>query len=274
MDILSAREMFYNDGLLVLDGLLQKAVIEEVNRSILKTFNDNLNHIGENAEGDIQSSVKALFKIDYDRYVSCVTSLYRKYSIQKVVLSDAIINAIKNIFLWDEIYLPGGTAVHVVSDSIRTKGRYMGNQPHQDFPSVQGSLDGMIIWIPLMRIDGNGYPLEIIKGSHNSGLYPTYGNGINPDGEILAEHIVDEDFHPVFCEPGDVVLMSNFTIHRTGQYGNSDIRMACSTRVDNGAEKTFIDRGYPSAYKRVVERKPMHDIIDIEYRLKKAPRGF
>jgi ectoine hydroxylase-related dioxygenase (phytanoyl-CoA dioxygenase family) len=265
MDIPKVRKSFDKNGFVVLEGLLSHSDVETVKQSILKAFNDSLECIGHKKQVDIQLSVKELFSTDYDRYVNVVTSLYRKLSVQNLVLNDLIISTIKNIFNWDEIYLAGGTSVHVVSDSIRTKGRYMGIQPHQDFPSVQGSLDGMIIWIPLMKVDENSYPMEVIKGSHNSGVYPAYEDGVNPDWEIKPEYLINETFHPVHCNPGDVVLMSNFAIHRTGQYGNDDIRVACSTRVDNGNEKTFVFRSFPSAYKRVVERRQLHKIEGTEF---------
>jgi ectoine hydroxylase-related dioxygenase (phytanoyl-CoA dioxygenase family) len=270
MDVLNARKFFQENGFVKLDGLLEQSAVDEVNLSILKAFNDNLMYVGEKKEADIQAAIKTLFSQDYDRYVGVVTSLYRKYSVQKIVLSDPIIKAIKEIFCWDEIYVSGGTAVHVVSDSTRTEGRYMGIQPHQDFPSVQGSLDGMVIWLPLMHIDEKNYPLEVIKGSHKSGIYPAYEDDVNPDWEIKPEFISNREFYKVSCDPRDVIFMSNFTVRRTGQHGNKDIRIACSTRVDNGDEKTFIARSYPSAYKRVVERKPMHEIKEIQYKSNKS----
>ena len=60
---------------------------------------------------------------------------------------------------------------------------------------------------------------------------------------------------------GDVVFMSNFMIHRSGQKGFAEnVRIACSTRFDNGTENTFVDRCYPSAYTRNVIREQFHNI--------------
>ena len=40
---------------------------------------------------------------------------------------------------------------------------------------------------------------------------------------------------------------------------NKNVRIACSTRFDNGYEKNFIDRCYPTAYTRGVERSMEND---------------
>ena len=60
---------------------------------------------------------------------------------------------------------------------------------------------------------------------------------------------------PAICEVGDVIFMSNFTVHRSSKKGDNRLRMACSTRYDNANEEAFIERCYPSAYIRSVERK-------------------
>ncbi|QTN30431.1 phytanoyl-CoA dioxygenase family protein [Rhodoferax sp. AJA081-3] len=38
--------------------------------------------------------------------------------------------------------------------------------PHQDYWSVQGSLDGVVVWMPLVDVDKENFPLEVIPQSH------------------------------------------------------------------------------------------------------------
>ena len=44
---------------------------------------------------------------------------------------------------------------------------------HQDWRSMQGSLNSAVVWIPLIDIDSNLGALEVIPGSHMKGLLPT-----------------------------------------------------------------------------------------------------
>jgi hypothetical protein len=50
-------------------------------------------------------------------------------------------------------------------------------------------------------------------------------------------------------EPGDVVAFSSFTVHRTGETGDGQVRIAFSTRYNNAEEPTYVENGYPTPYK-------------------------
>lgn len=133
---------------------------------------------------------------------------------------------------------------------------------YQDFPSVQGSLDGFVIWIPLVDIDENRFPLEVILGSHKNGILPSFENN-GSAWEVKPECYEESDFIPAVCEVGDVVFMSNLTVHRSSQKGDDRLRLARSTRYDNTDEKSFIQRCYPSAYIRSVSREQHNRNIDV-----------
>ena len=140
------------------------------------------------------------------------------------------------------------------ANSLKIPNGYFGLEAHQDFPSVQGSLDGFVVWVPLVDIDVNRYPLEVIPCSHKNGILPSSENS-SASWEIKPECYQEADFVPAICEVGDVIFMSNFTVHRSSKKGDNRLRMACSTRYDNANEEAFIERCYPSAYIRSVERK-------------------
>jgi len=138
--------------------------------------------------------------------------------------------------------------LHVMSDELRIPNGYNGTAPHQDWSSMQGSLDAVTIWVPLTETKNN-FPLEAIRGSHKAGLLDGEFNG-----SVLEVAVDAGDFVAIDCEPGDVVFMSSFLVHRTGA-GSDGLRIAASMRFDNAAEPTFIERGYPCAQKRVVDRE-------------------
>lgn len=138
--------------------------------------------------------------------------------------------------------------LHVMSPDLRIPDGYYGTAAHQDWPSVQGSLDMVTIWIAITDAEVGNFPLEVIPGSHLGGLREG-----KPNGSVLEIECDDKDFVPIECKAGDVVFMSGFLIHRTGH--GTGFRVAVSQRFDNAAEPTFIERGYPCAQKRVVDRE-------------------
>lgn len=137
---------------------------------------------------------------------------------------------------------------HVMCDSLRVPGWYYGTSAHQDWASMQGSLRSITLWSPYNLVKDN-FPLEVIPGSHLQGLLSG-----EFDGSVLAVEGDESKFISVECEPGDVVFLSSFIVHRTGK-GGDGLRVAASMRIDDGSEPLFQERGYPCAQKRVVDRE-------------------
>lgn len=109
-------------------------------------------------------------------------------------------------------------------------------------------------WIPLTDVDRDGWPVEVIAGSHRMGLITDVDQTRN-GWEIRPEALGDADWLPVEAAVGDVVFLSMFTVHRSRREGDpARLRLALSTRFDNAAEPTFVGRAYPTAYQRTVHR--------------------
>ena len=244
---------YVENGFYVAKSLVSKEVVDETIVSIKKHFDNQLIYLNQEIPNDIYDSMKLLHKVDIERYKKTAGSLWRKMSLYNLLHHENIQNFVKENFGWNDIVIPGGQVVHIQADSLKIPNGYFGLVAHQDFPSVQGSLDGFVVWIPLVDIDVNRYPLEVIPGSHKNGVLPSIENN-SSSWEIKPECYNEADFIPAVCEVGDVIFMSNFTVHRSSQNGDDRLRLACSTRYDNADEETFADRCYPSAYIRTVQR--------------------
>lgn len=255
--IVEALEQFKKNGFYIARDLLDSTDDVSVAREgIYKTFRDQLVYLGAEAYGDdILEVMQQLFKRDIDRYKKVIGSLWRKLEIFTLMNHSKIIEVLKDQFGWQDIFLPGGQVVHIMAKELEIPDGYFGFVPHQDFPSVQGSLDGVIVWLPLVDVDRDNYPLEVIPCSHFEGVLPAREHG-NATWETDTSRYSDEDYVPIEVNVGDVVFMSLFTIHRTSTKGKTGrLRLAASTRFDNADEKTFIERCYPTAYTRNVRRE-------------------
>lgn len=250
----------YNkNGFYIAKSLVSEELINETVDSIKRHFDNQLKFLNQDIPNNIYDSLKLLYRIDIERYKKVIASLWRKMSFYELLHHKNIQNFIKINFGWSDIVVSGGQVVHIQADSLRIPNGYFGLGVHQDFPSVQGSLDGFVVWIPLVNIDKNRYPLEVIPRSHKNGILPSFENN-NSSWEVKPEFYNEMDFIPVVCEIGDVIFMSNFTVHRSSQNGDDRLRLACSTRYDNTDEQTFIERCYPSAYLRSVYREQIFKI--------------
>jgi len=254
---MTISEQYKQDGYYIAKRLLSTDCINGILENLKNTFDDQLETLGSQSQKDIYSSMKLLHKTDVEKYKKTAGSLWRKLSIYNLLHHNHIQNFVLDNFGWKDIVIPGGQVVLIMADSLKIPGGYFGFQPHQDYPSVQGSKDGFVVWIPLVDIDKNRYPLELIPGSHTKGILPSYEH--NEAGWVVKPECYNEqDFIPVECQIGDVIFLSNFTVHRSSITGDDRLRLACSTRYDNADESTFIKRCYPTAYMRTVHRALLH----------------
>jgi ectoine hydroxylase-related dioxygenase (phytanoyl-CoA dioxygenase family) len=110
---------------------------------------------------------------------------------------------------------------------------------------MQGSLDSVVVWVPLVRIDRALGALEVLPGSHKAGLRPaemTDGYG------LIAAPIDASAFVPVEVAKGDALVFSTFLVHQSGFNTADAIRWSCHFRYNNLREPTFIERGLPHPY--------------------------
>ncbi|TKT72900.1 phytanoyl-CoA dioxygenase family protein [Afipia massiliensis] len=244
------------NGFFVAKGLLEEKSVQRLMQSMQKTVTDQLRALSASAEEDgLFPALKALHRIDIQRYKKVVGALWRKEEAFKLAHDKNITDFLREKFGWHDIFLPGGQVALIMSDELKIPNGYFGFVTHQDFPSVQGSLDGVVVWFPLVNVDRSNFPLEVIPQSHRLGLLPTIKHG-ESTWEVNPDAYNQEEFVPIEVDVGDVIFMSVFTIHRSSINGAPGrFRLAMSTRFDNGDEPTFVDRVYPTAYTRSVQRE-------------------
>jgi ectoine hydroxylase-related dioxygenase (phytanoyl-CoA dioxygenase family) len=124
---------------------------------------------------------------------------------------------------------------------------------HQDWRSMQGSLNSVVIWIPLVDIKKELGALEILPKSHLDGLRTDHvenGFGMVSLSEEEKERIISVEINA-----GDVLLFSSFLIHQSGNNITNKPRWSCHFRYNDLDESTFIQRkfAHPYIYKPIEE---------------------
>lgn len=248
-------ETLRRDGFCIARGLLPEADVTATLESVHRTIRDQLREVGATAAGDdLHGALRALHAADIERYKRVLGALWRKADVSGLMRHPALFGFLKRAFGWTDVFLPGGEVALLMAADLKIPGGYFGLGAHQDFPSVQGSLDGVVAWIPLTDVDRDGWPVEVIAGSHRRGLITDVDETRN-GWEIRPEALGEAAWLPVEAKAGDVVFLSVFTVHRSRREGDpARLRLALSTRFDNGAEPTFVGRAYPTAYQRTVHR--------------------
>lgn len=244
-----------NKGYAVIPRLIPVELVNQAINSIKISLDFLLSSLGLKVGRSLEESMEILYRSDIEKYKNFCSVIWRKIEISDICNHLNIRDFICKNFGWENIFLPGGQVFHIMSKKLEIPNGYFGFSAHQDWNSVKGSLDGLVVWIPLVDIDSNKYPLEILRGSNRRGLFePKVPSNESQSWEIELSDEDEKNFESIEVKAGDVVLMTYFTVHRSKKHGGDTLRLACSTRYDNGGEKTFIERCYPSAYVRSVQR--------------------
>jgi len=264
-------EAYRREGFAVLKDVIPRKRVDAVLSEIGDIFRPILRHHaidGAEAKGQhFEAALVSLFSQYMPEYLAAAKATQSSPALHAMGASEPIIDIVRAFGIAQPL-IAVRPVTHILSETLKVPGGYHRTPPHQDWRSVQGSLDAIVVWLPLVSVDRGFGALEVIPGSHLSGLLPTRRD---PFGNVIDEVDIDlNGFIPVEVEPGDAVVFSMFTVHRTGAEQRAGIRWAISLRYNNAAAPDFADHGYPNPF----VYKSQDDLLFDEFPSPEAVRGI
>lgn len=138
---------------------------------------------------------------------------------------------------------------------------------HQEYPAQLRSLDGIVLWSPLVPMTREMGPVRICVGSQRDGLRPvTRFDPRNPTkqgayGLTLAneETLVRgyEQIEPLSM-PGDLIIMDFLTLHESGANRSDRSRWSMQFRYFNFLEPTGRSHGWRGSFAAGVDFASVH----------------
>jgi ectoine hydroxylase-related dioxygenase (phytanoyl-CoA dioxygenase family) len=248
-------EFYKRNGYCLLKGVIPSNLSTELLNDIHRLFSLQLNRFKQVTEGErinsLSQDMKLLLERDVQAYLAAARRSAKLVKLHQYLTHPSILNIVE--YLNFEVpTIVSEPVLHISSDELVIPNGYNGFETHQDWPSIQGSLDCIVVWTPLVDINKINFPLQVLPGSHLNGLYA--GKISENLFEIDSKLYDAGDYISIEASAGDVVIMSSWTLHRTGIEQSKGFRISCSTRYDNSGEPTFIERNFPCAYQRTVNR--------------------
>lgn len=252
------RRELDRDGYVVLRGALPTDRIEsqlDECRDVLRRQIRRHGITGAESDGaEFDAALAGLFRVSMQSYLAAARLTQYLPSLHGMGAGGTVLEIVRSFGL-DRPVISTRPVVHIISDDLVVPDGYHRTPAHQDWRSVQGSLDALVAWVPFVSVAPGHDTLEVVPGSHKKGLLPTvshaFGNAVAPGT------YGDADFVPLSAAPGDVVVFSMFLVHRTGAGGGRGVRWAASFRYNNLDEPSFIDRDFPNPY----IYKPRDDLL-------------
>jgi len=113
---------------------------------------------------------------------------------------------------------------------------------HQDWPSMEASMNSLVVWVPLVDVNKDNGSIIIYPGSHKKGVLPFKSVGGFANVEYEGTSIQPE------LNVGDICIFSTLLVHKSGDILDDSIRWSCHFRFTDMLCPDFIQRGYPSPY--------------------------
>ena len=259
-------DFFKKNGYFLLEDFLPKDAVNTVLREAKTIFLRQViekgytakSNLDELTEAEFNSFMYRLFEEDVECIVNCGKQAQHLISLHALSLDAKIVELLHQIGMKAPV-ISTRPVLFFNHPKLAKQKVYHTVEAHQDWRSMQGSLNSVVIWIPLINIDKSLGALEILPGSHLDGLrtdHIDHGFGMvalteKETGELLSVEV----------KAGDALLFSSFLIHQSGDNVTESPRWSCHFRYNDLEDPTFIQRKYAHAYLY----KPMEELITKDF---------
>ena len=244
------NDFFRKEGYAVAKGALDKKVVQELKlemEEVFRAYADDIN-------SPIDQLLIKIFSSDIEGFIGCANACQHLLSLSELSSSKQIQEVLSEI---GGIKKPVINTRPLVFFSCKNTAKSKVNwkiDPHQDWPSTQGSLNGVTCWLPLTDLSKGLGPLHVFPKSHLKG----FREHVEVDGVPVLKQC-DSESVEISLEVGDVLIFSYFTIHKSGENIFSDkIRWSTHFRYDDALEPSFIERKFPRYRKDIRIEGTLH----------------
>lgn len=145
---------------------------------------------------------------------------------------------------------------------------------HQEYPTQLWSLDGIVFWTPLVKVERDTGPMDLCPGSHKGGPLPvTLYDKRNPQKSAAyaitidqeEKHLASFDKVAPLSEPGDLFLMDFCTLHASGANVGKRSRWTMQLRYFNYRDPNAVRIGWRGSFANGPDLlKQMHPELVVE----------
>jgi phytanoyl-CoA hydroxylase len=255
------REHYLGEGYVVVKGAIDTAILDSINQEIAELFAIQLRRLGLTVDaGDSREVFKnnavRLMRADVPAYISTARLTQSLPSVNRLLICDTIIELARELGVEMPV-ISTRASIHFMTGDLKIPNGYHRSPAHQDWRSMQGSLDSIVYWMPTTLVSARSNPIEFVPRSHLFGLLDTVEHIQTPT--VSDPRISDDKYIPIPVDPGDIIFFSSFMVHRTSEDDDGLVRIALSGRFNNAKEKTYVAHGYPTPYKYSYQTNLIHE---------------
>jgi len=260
IDMSNQMEFYTKNGYILCKNFFQMREVETILRDAKNIFfrqfvekqYTNAKVLEEISDSAFDKFLYQLFEEDLVCISNCGKQAQHLISLHALSLHKKLIELLHHIGLTSPV-ISTRPVLYFNHRKLSKQKIYYKVDAHQDWRSMQGSLNSVVIWLPLVDINKELGALEILPGSHLQGLRTDHiDNGF---GMVVLSENEKSKLMSVEVQKGDVLLFSSFLIHQSGENITNSPRWSCHFRYNDLDESSFITRKYshPYIYKPIEE---------------------
>tara|TARA_Y100000768_G_C23891029_1_gene640139 strand:+ start:286 stop:1101 length:816 start_codon:yes stop_codon:yes gene_type:complete len=264
------KEDFNDKGFIIYSKFFDKKKIDKIyndSKNIYKTQMIKLNIINNKniSNEEFEHSIKILFNEHFQIFINCGKQCQHLINLWKLSLDEKLIDFLKILGIKNPHI---STRPVLFSNSKHISKNKINHTvpPHQDWASMQGSINSIVVWIPLIDINQELGSIKLVPKSHKEGLLSKE----KEDSFGLVKNYKETDFISFDVKQGDIILFNSFLVHKSGNNITDNIRWSCHMRYNDLDDTSFIKRGYPHSY----IYKPIDEYLTPEFDTKKEINNY
>jgi len=123
--------------------------------------------------------------------------------------------------------------------------------PHQDFPYIQGSQDGLTFWLPFVDVPFITGAPSFVSSSHKDGAQAVIekeinnSNGTNSIEALRLEEWSALEYQKIEVKKDECLVFSTNLIHKSEPNLSDYCRITTQLRFDNLFNRTSWEKGFP-----------------------------
>lgn len=238
--MLQEKQLLEEQGYIILKNFFDKEYILNLRKQAENIFQIQFNRFGYNK--DFQSNMIRLFNEHESIFINCGKIIQAGLlELYKLPVEEKLINKIKELGL-EFPNLCTRPVLFFNHPQLAKEEVYYKTPPHQDWSSMESSMNSLVVWVPLVDVNKENGSIIIWPGSHKLGPLPFLTTGGFAQVEIQGEGTQPE------LEIGDIAIFSTLLVHASGDILNNTIRWSCHYRYTDMLEQNYIERDFPNPY--------------------------
>lgn len=246
---MSVKEEYLKNGLVVLRGFFNTKDLDQIREEAKNIFSlqikRNKIEFDPTNESDFEIALSKLFKKNYQAFLGAAKATQQMISLFRLASAEKIQGFLQSIGLVTPVVCVKPIVYFNSRHLAKIEGHYK-TPAHQDWRSMQGSLNSVVIWIPLIDMSKDIGTVEFIPGSHLRGLLDSEAD--EWFRHIKSDRLDNQAFIVPEVNKGDAVIFSSFTVHRSGNNITDRIRWSLHVRYNDLLEDTFLERNFAHPY--------------------------